>query len=194
MSRKEQLNRLYEEYIKEFNGSEIVTGDGNTHAKLLLVGEAPGKDEVKLSKPFVGAAGKNLSEFLETLGVERDDIFITNAIKFRLSKINPVTGRSVNRPATKEEIESNKRFLYEEIKIISPKFIVTLGNIPLKAVTGSGKIKIGDIHGTVLQTQIWGQQFNVFPLYHPASIIYNRSLKDVYINDLEKLKKVMDSI
>ena len=111
MIKAELIKKLYEEYMEHFPGKEIVLGEGNINAQLLLIGEAPGKDEVKLLKPFVGVAGKNLSEFLDILKIGREEIYITNAIKYRLSETNAKTGRIVNRPALKEEIEQNRATL-----------------------------------------------------------------------------------
>src|SRR5690606_40246878 len=114
----------------------------------LIVGEAAVRDEVKFSRPFSGAAGKHLDSFLELAGIDRQDIYITNAIKYRLSKVNPKTGRLSNRPAAKDEIESSRPCLLEEIDIIRPRCIVTLGNVPLRAVTGNHRLNIGECHGT----------------------------------------------
>jgi uracil-DNA glycosylase family 4 len=192
MSKSEQLNILYSRYREEFQGKEIVVGDGSPDSSLLLIGEAPGKDEVANSKPFVGMAGKNLAQFLEILGLKRDEIYITNAIKHRLSKINPTTGRVSNRPATKEEIEQNREYLIEEIGIIGPKFIVTLGNVPLRAVLGDNKASIGEMHGRLGTVTIKGLEYGLYPLYHPASIIYNASLKEIYLKDIENLRKIIE--
>lgn len=191
MTKKELLNRVYDKYRERFEGQEFVFGDGNTDARLLLVGEAPARDEVRLSKPFVGAAGKNLNEFLDMLGIKREEIYITNAIKYRLSEVSSKTGRLVNRPAKKEEIETSREFLIEEINIIKPEYIVTLGNVPLKAVTGDTDSIIGKLHGKVTDIEILGDKYKLFPLYHPASIIYNRDLKEVYINDLKELSVIL---
>ncbi len=191
MTKENLLKSLYERYRLKFQGQEIVLGDGKADAGLVLVGEAPGKDEVRLSKPFVGMAGKNLSEFLDILGVSRDSIYITNAIKYRLAAISKDTGRLVNRPAARSEIEDNRSYLLEELKIINPKFIVTLGNVPLRSVTGDYSISIGAVHGRILKMQIMGGEYEVYPLYHPASIIYNRDLKSTYIDDIKSLKSII---
>ncbi len=191
MSKSEQLNILYIRYREEFQGEEIVVGDGNHDSSLLLIGEAPGKDEVANSKPFVGMAGKNLAQFLEVLGLKRDEIYITNAIKHRLSKINPSTGRVSNRPATREEIEKNRNCLINEIDIIRPGIIVTLGNVPLRSVVGDHKASIGEVHGTLGKVSLKGIEYGLYPLYHPASIIYNASLKEIYVNDVENLKRII---
>lgn len=192
MNKEAKLKELYKEYKERFEDKEIVLGDGSVDSKLVLVGEAPGKDEVKLGKPFVGMAGKNLEEFLNILELDRQDIYITNAIKYRLSKVNPKTRRVINRPATKREIDVNRRYLLREISIIEPKYIVTLGNVPLKAVDKENGVSIGEVHGRLKTIIIEGKDYFLFPLYHPASIIYNRSLKDVYISDLAKLKEILN--
>ena len=190
MSKIRLLNDLYSRYNKDFPEKEIVLGDGNLDAVIMLIGEAPGKDEVKLSKPFVGIAGKNLNEFLQVLGLDRSEIFITNAIKYRLSKYNEKTGRFINRPAKEHEIKDNRKYLLEEIKIIEPNIIVTLGNVPLKSIYCCEK-SIGAVHGTVLLIDNDECTYKIFPLYHPASIIYNRGLKKVYFDDVLKLKDIL---
>lgn len=193
MSKSERLSILYNRYRKQFEGKEIVVGDGNPDSSLLLIGEAPGKDEVAQEKPFVGMAGKNLTQFLEILGFNRDEIYITNAIKHRLSKINPDTGRISNRPATKEEIEQNREYLIKEIDIIEPKYIVTLGNVPLRSVLGDHKVSIGQFHGRLNKVVILDKEYELYPLYHPASIIYNVALKEVYIEDIGNLRRIITS-
>lgn len=192
MLKLEQLKALNYEYTCRFSDKEIVLGEGNPDSKLVLIGEAPGKDEVKLRKPFVGMAGKNLNEFLDILGVGRDSIYITNAIKYRLSRVSEKTGRVSNRPALKADIEGSRQFLAREICTISPRIIVTLGNVPLKAITGNYAINIGTLHGRLEDIDVDGRQFKLFALYHPASIIYNRSLKDIYIEDIRKLSLLLD--
>jgi uracil-DNA glycosylase len=191
MSKSKRLAGMYKHYCTEFRNEQIVLGNGNIEAELLLVGEAPGRDEVKLGKPFVGTAGKNLSEFLNIIGIEREAIYITNAIKYRLSKLNPKTGKIINRPATKNEINVNRDFILKEIYIIRPKYVVTLGNVPLRAVTGISDITIGMVHGEMMPIELFGETYELYPLYHPASVIYNRTLKEIYINDMEKLKNIL---
>lgn len=191
MSKSDQLKSLFDEYTEEFEGEEIVFGEGDMDSDLMLVGEAPGKDEVKLSRPFVGAAGKNLSEFLDILGLERESVFVDNAIKYRLSKVNIKTGRVVNRPAAKDEIEKNRGYLLREVSIVKPKYIITLGNVPLKSITGDYKISIGEHHGKLIKVNVLDSEYSLYPLYHPASIIYNNSLKEVYKGDLANLKAIL---
>ncbi len=192
--RDSELKELYKEYCNTFNNEQIVLGEGCTFSPLVIVGEAPGKDEVLQGKPFVGAAGKNLKEFMELIGLSREEVFITNAIKYRLSRINERTNRVVNRPATKFDILSNQKWLHKEIKLLQPKIIVTLGNVPLKSVLNNFNSSVGSMHGTLQECSIEGHKYNLFPLYHPASIIYNRSLLETYNRDVLNLKEEIGNI
>jgi len=191
LDRHKILQDLYKEYEQSFPGNEFVFGCGCTTPELLLVGEAPGREEVKFSRPFSGAAGKYLDEFLKLAGISRDAIYITNAIKYRLSKVNPKTGRLSNRPATKDEIMSSRTCLLKEIEIICPKYIVTLGNVPLRSVTGNFSYNIGEMHGKILYEKTSGKELLIFPLYHPASVMYNRSLKEICMGDILKLRNII---
>lgn len=159
----------------------LVFGEGDPQAETVLIGEAPGEQEALQGRPFVGKAGKNLDELLELAGLDRKSLYITNTVKIRPTKISPA-GRTVNRPPTKEEIELFLPWLKKEIALIAPRRIVTLGNVPLKALLGP-KVTIGELHGRFTD---W-QGMPLYPLYHPASIIYNRALKPVYEEDVRRL-------
>lgn len=190
----EELKNLEDRYAKimesEFNiEPRVVFGDGNINADIMLIGEAPGEKEEETGRAFVGAAGKNLDEFLDILQIKRQDIYITNVVKIRPYRINPDTGRKSNRPPNKREIELSMDTLKKQIEIINPDVIVTLGNVPLKAILEDDRAKIGDYHGKAVKLG----QFTLFPLYHPASIIYNRSLHEVYIEDVNKLKNYISN-
>jgi DNA polymerase len=190
-----ELDLLEENYKKIINDelgvqAKVVFGGGNTSARVMLIGEAPGEKEEELGKPFVGTAGKNLNEFLEILKLEREDIYITNVVKIRPFKVNPKTNRKSNRPPTSKEVEVSIGTLKEQINIIKPEVVVTLGNVSLKAVLGDNSAKIGDYHGKPVDMD----KYKLFPLYHPASIIYNRALYTTYIEDVHKLKKYIESI
>lgn len=173
----------------------LVFGQGkDKKPKLMLIGEAPGEQEVLEGKPFVGKAGKNLSTFLESMGQSRENIYITNVVKIRPSKISP-KGRVVNRPPNREEIGLFLPFLMEEIALVRPELLVTLGNVPLQAIVGKDRV-IGGCHGETMTCAIKPPRqaaftLPVFPLYHPASIIYNPKLKQVYQQDLEKLIPIL---
>ncbi len=168
----------------------IVFGEGNAEKpRLMLIGEAPGEQEVMQGKPFVGKAGKNLDAFLETVHLRREDIYISNVVKIRPTKVSE-KGRVSNRPPSKEEIGLFLPWLKEEISLVSPELLVTLGNVALKSLLGKGTI--GDHHGrfhlaSVMASDGKERAYPLFALYHPASIIYNRALSQVYQQDLNAL-------
>ncbi len=174
----------------------LVFGEGKAeHPLILLIGEAPGEQESLQRRPFVGKAGKNLDAFLQVLALPRESLYITNVVKIRPTKVSE-KGRISNRPPNREELGLFTPFLMEEILRVDPEIIVTLGNVPLKALMG-GKAVIGGTHGAMTHVTVThGKQekeYPLFPLYHPASIIYNRSLQDVYQADLLTLKGLLDA-
>lgn len=190
METLEALKNRYKKIVNEelVSNQNIVFGEGNIEAEVVLIGEAPGEKEEETGRSFVGTAGKNLDEFLEIVGLSREDIYITNVVKIRPYKVNPKTGRKSNRPPTKKEIGISIGILREQLEFIKPRVVVTLGNVSLKAVLGDDNAKIGTYHGKSLEQK----NFILFPLYHPASIIYNRSLYDTYIEDVNNLKVYLD--
>lgn len=192
MEEMESLRNEYRKIVREELKSDqnIVFGEGNLNADVVLIGEAPGEKEEETGIPFVGAAGKNLDEFLEIVKLDRKDIYITNVVKVRPYKINPNTGRKSNRPPNKKEIQVSIEILRKQLNIIKPKVAVTLGNVPLKALLGDDTAKIGDYHGKPIELE----NFILFPLYHPASVIYRKSLYDTYITDVKNLKSYLNKI
>lgn len=189
MNFKLEIKKVYDKLDKnDFAG--FITGDGKIPSDILFVGEAPGKMEVELQKPFVGQAGKTFESYLNSIGIKRNDIRITNTcfarpVKRKLSK----AGRETlsNRPPKADEIEAFRFILNEEIKLVNPKIIITLGNTPLKRLTGENKI--GNCHGKVIYNEEIRK--NIFPMYHPSALTYNHSadfLKD-YKKDWIKLKE-----
>ena len=186
MTEKETLEAAFASLIGELFGADaprMVPGEGPAHAKLMLIGEAPGEQESIEGRPFVGKAGKNLDRFLELAQLQREEIYITNAVKFRPTRAGK-REKPVNRTPTEKEIERFRPLLLREIRMMQPELIVTLGNVPLRAVTGE-KITVGEAHGRMLEKTIEG--IPVFALYHPASVIYNRSLQTVYEQDVRTL-------
>lgn len=171
--------------LYEGNMRALVYGDGKKDASLVMVGEAPGEQETIQGKPFVGKAGKNLTEFLTLSGLERKDLYITNTVKIRPTKISSA-GRIVNRPPTKEEIQLFLPWLKREIALVKPKCVCTLGNVPLKALLGN-EHTIGEMHGRFIEKD----GMIVYPMYHPASLIYNPALKSVYAQDVMRLGEWM---
>ncbi|MBQ2834401.1 MAG: uracil-DNA glycosylase [Clostridia bacterium] len=167
--------------------SALVFGEGPKKPKLMLIGEAPGEQETLQGRPFVGKAGKNLDRFLELAGMKREEIYISNTVKIRPTKTGK-TGRLSNRPPTREETALFRPWLIREIDEIAPEMIATLGNVPLQALTGS-KQTIGQVHGRIIPAGETG--LPLFALYHPASLIYNRSLESVYEEDVRRLAAML---
>ena len=180
--------RAYFQTLWEAKAPTLVFGDGNQHQpNLMLIGEAPGEQEALQGKPFVGKAGKNLNVFLQTVGLTRETIYISNVVKIRPSKTS-AAGRQVNRPPTREEIELFTPWLMREIAAVNPRALVTLGNVALRAVSQCAA-SIGECHGQWQNVRIApaGEgtlMLPLFALYHPASVIYNRALAAVYEADL----------
>jgi len=173
--------RAFVDGIYEGERKVLVFGEGSRGARVALVGEAPGEQETLQGRPFVGKAGKNLDEFLELAKLDRAALYVTNTVKFRPTKISPA-GRVVNRPPTQEEVRLFLPWLMRELEMVSPEVVVTLGNVPLKALMGR-KAVIGDLHGQCLDLN--GRR--LYPMYHPASLIYNPALRETYRDDVVRL-------
>lgn len=187
MTRLRRLNEDCAAYFDDLYAPDkkvYVFGDGDTAARVALVGEAPGEQETLLGKPFVGRAGRNLDAFLAGTGLRRADLYITNAVKFRPVRTAP-NGRTGNRPPTREEAALFLPWLKKELALVSPALIVTLGNVPLRALTGRS-LPIGRVHGQALEGED-GQP--LFALYHPASVLYNPALRATYAQDLAQLRE-----
>ncbi len=163
---------------------QAVPGDGNPDADIMFVGEAPGKKEDEQGKPFVGAAGKFLSEMLGSINLKREDIYITNVVKYRPPE---------NRDPEPEEIEACMPWLHEQIKIIEPKIIVTLGRHAMEHFI-PGK-KISEVHGQAFRRTFpdIGEQI-FFALYHPAAALYNGSMRATLIADFKKIPNVIEKL
>ena len=188
-----QLKTVYQEMREFFSplwpgeDKPLVLGEGNgDRPRLMLIGEAPGETEVVKGRPFVGRAGKNLDEFLRLAGLQREEIFVTNAVKIRPTEIGP-TGRTRNRAPNREELSLFTPWLLKEIKAVRPRALVTLGNVPLKALAGP-RSTVGECHGQWLDSQAG---VPLFALYHPASIIYRRALAPVYEQDVLTLAETL---
>ena len=161
----------------------LVFGEGGPDARVMMIGEAPGEQETLQGRPFVGKAGKNLDAFLERAGMDRRALYVTNTVKFRPTKLS-AAGRTVNRPPTQEEVRLFLPWLRREIELVDPVCIITLGNVPLRALTGGGST-VGAMHGAF--ADFGGRR--LYPMYHPASVIYNPSLKEVYQADVDRFAR-----
>ena len=191
MSQAEALKTLQGSLVQQaeirFPGQPTVFGVGPATAAVALIGEAPGKTEVEEGRPFAGKAGKNMDEFLALSGIPRDRLYITNVVKLRPIDVVP-TGRLRNRPPRRDEIAFFLPFLDKELRLLSPRLLVTLGNVPLRALAADDSLTVGQTHGRVIPSRCG---LPLYPLYHPASVIYNRSLGDIYIADVQRLSTLL---
>ncbi|KHD34904.1 uracil-DNA glycosylase [Clostridium acetobutylicum] len=188
---KNKIETIANNYKEEATGG-FITGDGPIPCDIMFVGEAPGKSEVESGKPFVGVAGKNFEKYLNSIGVERSNVRITNTCFFRPIKIKTSkTGKTTisNRPPKTSEINLFREILDEEISIVKPKIIITLGNVPLKRLTNFKAI--GECHGTPVHSDDFS--CTIFPMYHPSSLTYNQNdeFRKMYEEDWIKLKSVL---
>ena len=158
--------------------TQVVFGVGNPEARVLVIGEAPGKNEDIQGEPFVGAAGKYLNELLGYADLERNDIYIANILKCRPPD---------NRNPLPEEIEMCSPYLREQTRSINPDFIVTLGNYSTKFILKT-EVGITRLHGSIQQAG----KFKVFPVYHPAAAIYDRSKREALEADFKSLGILLD--
>jgi uracil-DNA glycosylase family 4 len=159
-----------------------VPGEGNLDAAVMLVGEAPGYWEDAKGQPFVGAAGKILDEMLSKAGISRSDVYITNVVKCRPPE---------NRDPRTSEIETCTPYLDRQIKIIKPKFVVTLGRHAASYILAKAGFEtegITKIHGRVYEANLLGFEVFIVPMYHPAAALYNVKYKDELDKDFQLLK------
>ncbi len=164
-----------------------VPGEGNPNAQIMLIGEAPGANEDEEGKPFVGAAGKLLTELLSSIGLSRKDVFITNLVKCRPPN---------NRDPEEDEILACSPYLDEQIKIIKPKIIVTLGKHSTTYILGKIGMKVKSISSVRSKFFTWNYEnvtILVFPTYHPAAALYNPSLRDDLFSDFKKISERLNS-
>lgn len=160
--------------------TQVVFGTGNPHASIMFVGEAPGFYEDREGVPFVGAAGKLLTELLQSIGLERSDIYIANVIKCRPPN---------NRDPLPDEIDTCKPFLLQQIELIQPKLVCTLGNFATQTLL-ERKVGITKVRGQVIQLE----HFVVFPLLHPAAALHQGNLRVPLKEDFQKLKAVLEEM
>lgn len=160
-----------------------VVGDGSPKAEVMFIGEAPGKNEDLEGKPFVGAAGKFLSEMLDGIGLERKEIYIANVLKHRPPE---------NRDPLPDEIEACWPYLAKQIEIISPKLIVFLGRHSLNRFFPSAKIS--EVHGKAFRKPWQGKEQVFLALYHPAAALYNGGMRQTLIEDFNKIPKILKKI
>lgn len=161
------------------SATQLVMGDGQADADIVFVGEAPGKAEDEQGLPFVGASGRFLNDMLEAAGLVRADVYITNIVKYRPPN---------NRDPSEEEKREFWPYLMQQLEVINPKVVITLGR-------HSGTCFIPDLrisrdHGQARRVKYHEQEFLVIPLYHPAAALYNGGMRQVLISDFMAAAKL----
>ncbi|PKQ20067.1 MAG: uracil-DNA glycosylase [Actinobacteria bacterium HGW-Actinobacteria-6] len=158
--------------------TRLVFGFGDPHAKLMFIGEAPGKNEDLKGEPFVGAAGKLLDELLASVGLDRHDVYIANVLKCR---------PPANRNPKPDEIATCTPFLAEQVALIAPAVVVTLGNFATRYILGTDEA-ITQLRGNLYHVD--GRQ--VMPIFHPAAALYSPDKKQYLFDDFARLRAVLD--
>src|SRR3990167_10184281 len=159
--------------------THLVPGEGNADADIMFIGEAPGKREDELGRPFVGAAGKFLDEMLASIDMQRSDVFITNIVKYRPPS---------NRDPYPEEIKVFIPYLLEQISTIKPKLVVFLGRHAMSVFLP--ELKISSAHGKPVRknNQVY------LPLFHPAAALYNGGMRQTLIDDFALIPAILKKI
>lgn len=189
MKREIALQKLHAKWLAECTcelrktATQGVPGDGSANAQIVFIGEAPGAQEDKEGRPFVGAAGKFLDEMLESIKMKRNDVYITNIVKYRPPN---------NRDPLPEEISACAEWLADEIKLIDPALIVFLGRHATNHFFPEKRIS--EVHGKVLAAEQFGKIRHFLPLYHPAAALYNGSLREVLKKDFKKIPRILKKI
>ncbi len=169
-----------------FSRKNPVPGEGNLDSPIVLVGEAPGRREDEQGRPFVGSAGKLLDGALKQVGLSREEVYIANVLKCRPPG---------NRRPLRREIAACASHLSEQLDLIAPRVIAPMGNSAtghMMRLYGLQRKSIGEVHGKEFIVDAPQGEVTLFPLYHPAAILYNRTLKVDLIKDLETLKSLLD--
>lgn len=185
--KKYLLEKLYEPYknckacpLGNLGRKNIVFGPGNENGDILIIGEAPGKEEDDQGLPFVGRSGRLLNKALEVAKIDKQNIFITNIVKCR-----PPNNRT---PLPNETSICTKLFLFNQIKILRPKIIITLGSIAINSLFETS-FKITKIRGQKLEYN----DFVVIPTYHPAYILRNPKELVNFVADLQKATELLNN-
>ena len=193
-NRTEQMRKIKDEIIGAKNSPLYdfriknkyfpVIGEGSHYAKIMFIGEAPGRNEAETGRPFCGAAGKVLDELLQSIGIDRKEVYVTNIVKDR---------PPMNRDPLPNEIEFYASFLDRQIEIIKPEVIATLGRFSMAYIMnnfglGAELKTITQIHGKVFTVPTSYGEIKIIPLYHPAVAVYGTN-KEILKNDFAVLKE-----
>ncbi len=190
MSTTEELKALHEKWFANCTcelkktATQPVPGDGNPNAEIVFIGEAPGKNEDLEGRPFVGAAGKFLAEMLESINMKRENIYITNIVKYRPPN---------NRDPEPSEKDACRAWLHDELALIRPKLIVFLGRHSMNDFFPDLRISL--VHGKLVHKKFPNIRAEYFlPLYHPAAALYNGGMRETLADDFKKIPLILKKI
>jgi uracil-DNA glycosylase family 4 len=161
--------------------SKLVFGEGNPDAEIFFLGEAPGAQEDKLQRPFIGVSGQLLRRNIRSLGWKESDVYITSVLKHR---------PPANRDPTPDEIELNRPLLDEQIAVIDPLIVVTLGRFSMGKFLPN--VKVSQVHGKIYKVKHGSTKRFVVPLYHPAAALRSTQMKEAFEKDFLRLPKILD--
>ena len=190
MSKVAELQVIADEIVKDKvcpelaeGAAQLVFGDGSPDADIVFIGEAPGKNEDEQGLPFVGAAGKFLGEMLQSVGLKRSDVYITNIVKYRPPN---------NRDPEPEEKRAFWPYLVRQLDVIKPKLVVTLGRHSMEYFLPNQKISV--VHGEPKRIQFGERKQVILPLYHPAAALYNGGQRQMLLDDFAKIPTLLKQI
>jgi uracil-DNA glycosylase len=209
----ESIAQLGKDRIEGFPVEGFIYGEGPRNPELMLIGEAPGEFELVDGIPFIGRAGKELMKSLATIGLSREDVYITSAVRSRpyrwgtkRERDGTLTERKYNRPPTQKEILAHAPVLDYELLTVKPKLIVTLGNVGLQRLLGRDS-KVTELHGQLLERPVqylkeldetkfnWtNETYTIVPTFHPASIFYRPSHRPSLEADWLEIGRLLSNI
>lgn len=170
------------EAVASFPGCDersLVLGEGNRHAGAALIGEAPGAQEDKAGRPFVGPAGRLLNDLLQEVGLERDSVWVTNVVKCRPTEQKG--GRVKNRPPSRDEFDQFLPWLERELRLVKPQVLVCLGATAAKAILGKSSVRMGDIRGDWVEGVLG---IDTLVTYHPSYLLRRTTDRDERYDDM----------
>lgn len=196
-SKQQQLDVIKQRIIEDSitpelaeQATQLVFGNGNPDAEIVIIGEAPGKKEDEQGKPFVGASGKFLNEMLASIGLKREDIYITNIVKYRPPD---------NRDPKPDEKKEFLPYLQSQLEVIQPKVVVTLGRHSMNCFLPD--LQISKVHGEPKRVKLGLKEDKddileviILPLFHPAAALYNPAQRQTLIDDFAVIPTIMNKI
>jgi DNA polymerase len=196
-TKKQQLDDIRQRILDDdvcpelaAGATQLVFADGNADADIVFIGEAPGKNEDEQGKPFVGAAGRFLNEMLEGIGLKREDIYITNIVKYRPPN---------NRDPWPDEKKAFLPYLQAQLEVIQPKIVATLGRHSMNCFLPD--LQISKVHGEPKRIKIQMKQNSdevlelvILPLFHPAAALYNGGMRQTLLDDFARIPQILEKL